>query len=53
MDAHTDYRRSANVILDITLYFEIALLAWILFMWNAPTRALPRFYEPARHAVRP
>ncbi len=49
MDAPPDRRRSADVILDITLYFELALLAWILFMWDAPIRQLPAFFEPGQN----
>ncbi len=48
MDGPTDHRRSADVILDITLYFELALLACVLFMWDAPIRQLPSFFEPGK-----
>jgi hypothetical protein len=49
----TDHRRSADVLLDITLYFEIALLAAVLLMWNPPVRPFPSLFLPATHAVQP
>jgi hypothetical protein len=51
MRAHTDHRPSTDVFLDITLYFELALLAWILLMWDRPPRPLPPFFKPTTHAV--
>jgi hypothetical protein len=53
MSPSTDRRRSADVFLDITLYFELALLAWILLMWDPPLHPFPPLFKPIAHAVKP
>jgi hypothetical protein len=51
MPVSADHRHSTDVFIDITLYFELALLAWIFLMWDRPARPLPPLFQPPSHAI--